>query len=117
MGFAKVTRDLSERREAEERVKASERRFRLLVQGVRYPPITELAQPMLRLAGLRINPNTSGPHRDNYFVAMSLKKIADGSERKIDLPAGAKVGVPTPMNRAVRDILTLHTGGRSTSAH
>ena len=30
---------------------------------------------------------------------------------------GAKVGVPTPMNRAVRDILTLHAEGKSASAH
>jgi 2-dehydropantoate 2-reductase len=29
---------------------------------------------------------------------------------------GAKVGVPTPMNRAVRDILTLHADGRSAGA-
>jgi dipeptidyl aminopeptidase/acylaminoacyl peptidase len=70
------------------------RDYMLLVQGVRYPPISELAQPMLRLAGLRINPNTSGPHRDTYFVAMTLKKIADGSERKVILPPGAKVGFP-----------------------
>ena len=35
----------------------------LLATGVRYPPIADLAQPMLRLAGLRINPNTNGPHR------------------------------------------------------
>src|SRR5262249_29315655 len=34
----------------------------LLVQGVRYPPIADLAEPMLRLAGLRINPRTNGPH-------------------------------------------------------
>jgi len=71
-----------------------ERDYMLLLQGVRYPPISELAQPMLRLAGLRINPNTTGPHRDLYFVAMTLKKIADGSERKIELPPGAKVGPP-----------------------
>jgi 2-dehydropantoate 2-reductase len=30
---------------------------------------------------------------------------------------GAKVGVPTPMNRAVRDILTLHADGGSAGAH
>ena len=32
---------------------------------------------------------------------------------------GAQVGVPTPMNRAVRDILMLHAQGReqSTSPH
>src|ERR1044071_7707308 len=58
----------------------------LLATGVRYPPISELAQPMLRLAGLRINPNTTGPHRAPYFVALSLKKVSDGAETKIQLP-------------------------------
>jgi dipeptidyl aminopeptidase/acylaminoacyl peptidase len=66
----------------------------LLSTGLRYPPIADLAQPMLRLAGLRINPNTNGPHRFQYAVALSLKRIGDGSETKIDLPPGAKIGAP-----------------------
>ncbi len=70
------------------------REHMLLLQGVRYPPITELAQPMLRLAGLRINPNVTGPHRSPYYVGVTVKKIADGSEQKVQLPAGAQVGVP-----------------------
>ena len=40
-----------------------------ILSPLRYPPISELAQPMLRLAGLRINPNTNGQHRQPYFVS------------------------------------------------
>ncbi len=86
------------------------RDYMLLVQGVRYPPITELAQPMLRLAGLRINPNTTGPHRATHYVSMSLKKIADGSERKVELPAGARVGVPVWSADGKRFAFTNTTG-------
>src|SRR6266487_1988119 len=63
----------------------------LLATGLRYPPLADLAQPMLRLAGLRINPTTNGPHRSLYSVALTLKRIADGAEIKINLPPGAKI--------------------------
>ncbi|MDQ1611476.1 MAG: hypothetical protein QOG00_1407 [Pyrinomonadaceae bacterium] len=66
----------------------------LLATGVRYPPISDLAQPMLRLAGYRINPNTNGRHLAPYFVALSLKRIGDGAETKVELPAGARIGLP-----------------------
>jgi dipeptidyl aminopeptidase/acylaminoacyl peptidase len=66
----------------------------LLLEPLRYPPISELAQPMLRLAGLRINPNTNGRHRPNYFVKLSLKNIADNKEMKIALPENAQVLAP-----------------------
>ncbi len=49
---------------------------------------------MLRLAGLRINPNTNGQHRQPYFVALTLKNIADGRETPVTLPAGAQVISP-----------------------
>lgn len=63
----------------------------LLLTGLRYPPLADLAQPMLRLAGRRINPASNSPHRLQYSVAMSLKRVADGSEVKIDVPPGAKI--------------------------
>ncbi|HEV2802124.1 MAG TPA: prolyl oligopeptidase family serine peptidase [Pyrinomonadaceae bacterium] len=66
----------------------------ILATGVRYPPISDLAEPMLRLAGYRINPNTNGRHLAPYFVALSLKRIADGTETKIELPAGARASLP-----------------------
>ena len=63
----------------------------LLLTGLRYPPLADLAQPMLRLAGARINPASNSPHRFQYSVAMSIKKISDGAETKIELPPGAKI--------------------------
>ena len=71
-----------------------QRDYMLLATGVRYPPISELAQPMLRLAGMRINPNLNGRHNTPYFVSLAVKKIADGTETKVELPAGAKIVLP-----------------------
>jgi dipeptidyl aminopeptidase/acylaminoacyl peptidase len=46
---------------------------------------------MLRLAGRRINPASNSPHRFQYSVALTLKRIADGSEVQIQVPPGAKI--------------------------
>ncbi len=66
----------------------------LLVQGVRYPPIADLAEPMLRLAGLRINPKTNGRHRPPRVVGLTVKAIPDGKEIKVTVPADANLGFP-----------------------
>jgi dipeptidyl aminopeptidase/acylaminoacyl peptidase len=66
----------------------------LLATSLRYPPLADLAEPMLRLAGQRINPNNNAPHRYPYFVALSLKRLMDEAEVKITLPPGAKIGAP-----------------------
>src|SRR5690349_17102800 len=65
-----------------------------LLEPLRYPPIADLAQPMLRLAGTRVNPNTNAPHLQGYSVSMKLKSITDGKEMSVALPAGAKVSNP-----------------------
>jgi len=62
------------------------RTYMLLMQGVRYPAIADLSQPMLRLAGLRINPRTNGPHMPPRIVSLTLKKLPDGG------PTSAKNG-------------------------
>ncbi|MEP6924583.1 MAG: S9 family peptidase, partial [Pyrinomonadaceae bacterium] len=66
----------------------------LVAEPLRYPPITELAQPMLRLAGLRINPNTNGQHRQPYFIKLTLKNISDGKETLVNLPPNAQIISP-----------------------
>ncbi|HEX9962465.1 MAG TPA: hypothetical protein VGB00_16135, partial [Pyrinomonadaceae bacterium] len=65
-----------------------------LFEPLRYPPVSELAQPMLRLAGLRINPNTTGQHRQPYYVKVSLKNVADGKETPVAMPNGAQIISP-----------------------
>ncbi len=65
-----------------------------LLQPLRYPPIADLSEPMLRLAGLRINPKTNSNHRQNYYVGLTLKNIADGKETPVKIPTGAKIISP-----------------------
>jgi dipeptidyl aminopeptidase/acylaminoacyl peptidase len=67
----------------------------LLTETLRYPPISELAQPMLRIAGLRINPNTNGSHRPFYAVKITLKDIATGKETPVSLPPNANIISPS----------------------
>src|SRR5215207_2660944 len=57
-----------------------------LLERASMPTIAELSQPMHRLAGVRINPRTNAPHRGQRYRNLTLKVIADGSERKVTLP-------------------------------
>jgi len=56
-----------------------------------YPTIAELSQPVLRLAGARANPKTNGPQRTTNIFAITLRKIADGSEVKVTVPPQANL--------------------------
>ena len=58
---------------------------------VRYPPIAELAMPMRRLAGIRINPVTNGLHNATFNSSFTLRKIPEGTEIKVALPPNPKL--------------------------
>jgi dipeptidyl aminopeptidase/acylaminoacyl peptidase len=51
------------------------------------PSIADLARPMLRLAGLRIDPKNNGRHRARTARGLTLKAVADGAARAVTLPA------------------------------
>lgn len=69
-----------------------DRTLLLLLHRPEAPSLAELAQPELRLAGLRLNPATNGPSRPTFFSGVSLKPVAAGPERKVGgLPAGARI--------------------------
>jgi dipeptidyl aminopeptidase/acylaminoacyl peptidase len=60
-------------------------------RAVRYPPMAELSQPMLRLAGQRINPKTNGLHNSTFNSSLTLRKLPEGTEIKLDLPPNPKL--------------------------
>jgi len=69
-----------------------DRRWMLIMGRPPLPPISELAQPELRLAGLRINPRTNGPSRHPYYTKLALKHICDQTEREISgLPDDGRI--------------------------
>ncbi|MBV8355723.1 MAG: S9 family peptidase [Candidatus Eremiobacteraeota bacterium] len=66
----------------------------LLATPLRYPPIADLARPMLRLAGMRIDPRSNGIHHAPSFTAFRLLRVADGRSIPVRLRANARAGAP-----------------------
>lgn len=60
------------------------------------PPISELAEPTLRLAGSRMNPRTNGPApgRIVYSSGIAFQNIESGAKREVTLPTGARIAYP-----------------------
>ncbi|MFZ5515251.1 MAG: prolyl oligopeptidase family serine peptidase [Candidatus Zhuqueibacterota bacterium] len=63
----------------------------LILEQPGLPTIEELSRPELRLAGIRIDPNTNGPSRARCYSGLILKRIATGEETRLALPADAKI--------------------------
>ena len=83
-GFAKVTRDLTERREAEEALRESEERFRLIVEGVRDYAIFML-DPNGRVATWNAGAERINGYRAKEIIGLHFSKFypaADVAARK-----------------------------------
>jgi dipeptidyl aminopeptidase/acylaminoacyl peptidase len=55
------------------------------------PTLADLARPMLRLAGSRVDPQNNGPHRTPGMYAITLKTIADGRDTTVVVPQQANL--------------------------
>lgn len=86
----------------------------LFAQTLPYPSIAEVAAPMLRLAGLRINAQTNGPHSAPRIVSLSFRELTgkNEAEKKLELPAGARIGSVawSPLGKKVAFTNTTTTG-------
>ncbi|MGC8758767.1 MAG: prolyl oligopeptidase family serine peptidase [Bryobacteraceae bacterium] len=67
----------------------------LLVERELMPPIAELARPMYRLAGLRINPANNGRHLPASTVTgLTVLAVESGARTRVSLPAGVRFTMP-----------------------
>ena len=69
------------------------REFLLLIERSNYPPIEDLAAPMLKLAGLRINPQTNGPHLAPRSTGLILQSIVTDEKRRVAVPEGSNISL------------------------
>ncbi len=102
----------------------------LLVSWVEYPPMTRVAEPFLKLAGVRLEPNTRRKHDTpgGYGVSpcardLALADVASGHDHHIALPAGCADGfewAPDAKHFAFRntssDAVELWIGDATTGA-
>ena len=72
----------------------SQRDALLIYRAERHPPVADLAEPVLRLAGVRLNPANNGPHRSARCVELTLRPLPEGKDRPVTLPANARISVP-----------------------
>jgi PAS domain S-box-containing protein len=86
VGFTKITRDMTERREAQHALYESERRFRLLVQAVK-----DCAIYMLDPSGMIVNWNSGAERLKGYsaaeIVGQHFSKFYTRDDRMAGLPA------------------------------
>jgi dipeptidyl aminopeptidase/acylaminoacyl peptidase len=67
----------------------------LLAQQEGLPSIADLSRPMLRLAGLRIDPARNAAFSARGFTGLTLKQVVSGEERPVSgLPDSADLGAP-----------------------
>ncbi len=66
----------------------------LLAHRNSLPSIEDLAQPMLRLAGIRINPDRNERRTTRYYNRFQLQDVHTGAVTELDVPADSRLGRP-----------------------
>ncbi|MEA2238052.1 MAG: hypothetical protein QOC81_2776 [Thermoanaerobaculia bacterium] len=104
----------------------------LLVSWVQYPAMTQVAEPFLKLAGVRVEPRTRRKHDTSggYGVAqcaqtLAVVDVATRHETPIALPAGgcadgflwAADGMSFAFRNTSRDAVELWAGARDGTTH
>jgi len=67
----------------------------MLVEYEAYPPIELLARPIRKLAGIRIDPQLGATQRTLRYTGIGIQGLPDGAKRRVELPAGVRIGFPS----------------------
>jgi dipeptidyl aminopeptidase/acylaminoacyl peptidase len=90
-------------------------RTMLLLERPGLPSIEEVAAPIVRLAGQRVNPRTNARAREVVYTGLAFRSLrGDGAERRVALPAGARVANAEWSPDGARVSFTLLEGRRAT---
>ena len=70
-----------------------DRDWMLLIQYPSYPPVAELAERELKLAGMRIKPSIDGRSRTTGAIGLSVRRLQDEEPTSVSgLPADPRIG-------------------------
>lgn len=67
----------------------------LLISSKPYPSIATVSQPILRIGGVRINPQLNSRQRLTEIYGLSIQNLSDGKIVKVQLPEGSSILSPT----------------------
>ncbi len=115
LGSAKVTRDLTERRAADEAIRRSEQQFRLLVEGV-----TDYAIYMLDAGGTIVSWNSGAERIKGYQAAEVIGTHFSRFYREADIARGAPAAALAAAMREGRfeaESVRVRKGGEEFHAH
>lgn len=71
----------------------SKGQYMLVIDLSSIPSVEDLAQPELRIPGLRINPNNFSPSRSAYVTNITIKEVKSVTQFKVSgLPSNLKAG-------------------------
>ncbi|MGD2068090.1 MAG: prolyl oligopeptidase family serine peptidase [Gemmatimonadota bacterium] len=86
-----------------------DRQWLVLAQRKSMPSIADMAQPMLRIGGRRINPATNGRFSPSLITGFSVMQVASGEERGVETPYQTGWGFPSVSPDGERFFVTRDT--------